>query len=161
HRLSHGACRCRLGDAGPPAGLVLAGLFRQGTQRALGHWHRVLALCRCGVADLVLHLLHHPASRLAMAKTVMTGYGVEHPAPFTGMVPHWLLFGALLAAPASWFVQLCAGYGLTAQACFPRETLLPNGLAISHTVWPGSLALNLGAAAVAVISLLVSLRIWL
>jgi hypothetical protein len=96
-----------------------------------------------------------------MAKTVMTGYGVEHPAPFTGMVPRWLLFGALLAAPAAWLVQLCAGYGLTAQACFPRETLLPNGLAISHTVWPGSLALNLGAAAVAVISLLVSLRIWL
>ena len=96
-----------------------------------------------------------------MAKIVMTGYGVEHPAPFAGMVPRWLLFGALLAAPTAWLVQLFAGYGLTAQACFPRETLLPNGLVISPAVWPGSLALNLGAAAVAGVGLSVSLRIWL
>ena len=96
-----------------------------------------------------------------MAKTIMTGYEVEHPAPFAGAVPRWLLFAVLLAAPVAWFVQLCAGYGLTSQACFPRERLLPAGLAISPAPWPGSLALNLGALAVACIALLVSLWIWL
>ena len=96
-----------------------------------------------------------------MAKTIMTGYEVEHPAPFAGFVPRWVLFAALLAAPTAWFVQLCVGYALTAQACFPRESLFPNGLAISPAVWPGTLALNLGAVVVAAVGLLASLRIWL
>src|SRR5215210_451444 len=96
-----------------------------------------------------------------MAKTIMTGYDVEHPAPFAGAGPRWLLFAALLAAPVAWLVQLCVGYGLTGQACFPRENLLPNGLAISPAVWPGSLALNLGALVVAGLSLVASLLIWL
>ena len=95
-----------------------------------------------------------------MVKTIMTGYQAEHPAPFAGAAPRWLLFSALLAAPIAWFIQLCIGYGLSGQACFPRENLLPNGLAISPAVWPGSLALNLGALAVAAVALLAALWIW-
>jgi|SRR3954447_9228615 hypothetical protein len=96
-----------------------------------------------------------------MSKTIMTGYEMEHPAPFAGAVPQWLLLAALLAAPIAWFVQLCVAYGLTAQACFPRENLLPTGLGISPAVWPGSLALNLGALAVAGLALCAALWIWL
>jgi len=95
-----------------------------------------------------------------MPKMIMTGYEVEHPAPFAGAVPQWLLFAALLAAPVAWFVQLCVGYGLTAQACFPRENLLPTGLGISTAVWPGSLALNLGALVIALLALFAALWIW-
>src|SRR3954451_8894440 len=96
-----------------------------------------------------------------MPETIMTGYEVEHPAPFSGAVPQWLLLAALLAAPVAWFVQLCVGYGLTAQACFPRENLLPTGLGMSPAVWPGSLALNLGALVIAVFALFAALQIWL
>src|SRR5204863_332550 len=91
---------------------------------------------------------------------IMTGYEVEPPAPFAGAVPRWLLFAALLAAPIAWFVQLCVAYGLTAQACFSRENLLPTGLGTSPAVWPGSLALNLGALVVAGLGLFASVGIW-
>jgi hypothetical protein len=95
-----------------------------------------------------------------MAKTIMTGYEVEHPAPFAGAAPSGLLFAALLTPPIAWFLQLCVDYGLTSQACFPREKLLPTGLGISPAVWPGSLALNLAALVVAGLALFASLWIW-
>src|ERR1700686_4794362 len=79
-----------------------------------------------------------------MAKTIMTGYEVEHPAPLAGTVPGWLLFTALVAAPLAWFVQLCVDYGLASQACFPRESPVPTELTVSPAVWPGSLALIIG-----------------
>ncbi|HEX6440664.1 MAG TPA: hypothetical protein VF007_00650 [Stellaceae bacterium] len=56
-----------------------------------------------------------------MAKSILTSYGVEHPAPFAGAVSKWLLFTALLAAPIAWFIQLFVDYGLTSQACFPAR----------------------------------------
>ena len=95
-----------------------------------------------------------------MAKTIMTSYGVEHPAPLAGAVPRWLLFTALLAAPVAWFVQLCVDYGLASQACFPREQPLPDGLAISPAVWPGSLALMIGALVVTCAASGVSFWMW-
>jgi hypothetical protein len=76
-------------------------------------------------------------------------------------VPRWLLFAALLTPPIAWFLQLCVDYGLTSQACFPRENLLPTGLGISPAVLPGSLALNLGALVVAGLALFASLGILL
>ena len=95
-----------------------------------------------------------------MAKTIMTGYDVEHPAPLAGTVPGWLLFMALLAAPLAWFVQLCVDYGLVSQACFPREHPLSNGLQISPAVWPGSLALMAGALIVTCAATAASFWMW-
>lgn len=84
-----------------------------------------------------------------MADTIMTGYGVEHPAPLAGAVPRWLLFAALLAAPIAWFIQLCVDYGLASHACFPREHPLAAGLEVWPQLWPGSVALIIGALVVA------------
>jgi hypothetical protein len=95
-----------------------------------------------------------------MAKGILTSYGVEHPAPFAGTVPGWLLFTALLAAPIAWFVQLSVDYGLTSQACFPREQPLATGLDISPQVWPGSLALIVGALVLALAASAASFWIW-
>src|SRR5260221_2044530 len=95
-----------------------------------------------------------------MAKTIMTGYDVEHPAPLADTVPGWLLFTALLAAPLAWFVQLCVDDGLVSQACFPREQPLPNGLQVSPAVWPGSLALMAGAFIVTCAATAVSFWMW-
>src|ERR1700693_3626334 len=83
-----------------------------------------------------------------MAKTIMTGYGVEHPAPLAGAVPGWLLFTVLPAPPTAWLVQLYVDYGLPSQACFPRDKPLSNGLAVSPAVWTGSLALVIGTLGV-------------
>jgi hypothetical protein len=95
-----------------------------------------------------------------MANTIMTGYGVEHPAPLAGAVPRWLLFTALVAAPIAWFVQLCVDYGLASQACFPREQPLATGLKVSTLVWPGSLALIVGALVIACVGSATSLWMW-
>jgi hypothetical protein len=95
-----------------------------------------------------------------MAKSILTSYGLEHPAPFAGAVPKWLLFTALLAAPIAWFVQLCVDYGLTSQACFPREQPLGPGLKISPQVWPGSLALIIGALVIALAASAAAFWMW-
>ena len=91
----------------------------------------------------------------------MAGYPIEHPAPFAGAVPKWLLFTALLASPIAWFVQLCAGYGLTSAACFPRQYPVADGLSLSPAAWPGSFALNIGCLVVAVAATLLSVWVWL
>jgi hypothetical protein len=95
-----------------------------------------------------------------MAKSILTSYGVEHPAPFAGAVPKWLLFAALLAAPIAWFIEVCAGYGLASQACFPREQPIATGLKISPQVWPGSLALIIGALVIALAASAAAFWIW-
>ena len=95
-----------------------------------------------------------------MAKTIMTGYGVEHPAPLAGAVPGWLLFTVLLAAPIAWLVQLYVDYGLASQACFPRDKPLSNGLAVSPAVWTGSLALVIGTLVVACAAAAASFWMW-
>jgi hypothetical protein len=95
-----------------------------------------------------------------MAKTILSGYGIEHPAPLAGAVPRWLLFTVLLAAPLAWFVQLCVDYGLASNACFPRGNPLPNGLKISPAVWPGSFALIIGALVIALAASGASFWMW-
>ena len=96
-----------------------------------------------------------------MANSILTSYGVEHPAPFAGAVPKWLQFSALLAPPIAWFVELCVDYGLTSQACFPREHLLANGIDISPQVWPGSFALIIGALVIALLASAASFWMWI
>lgn len=95
-----------------------------------------------------------------MANTIMRGYDVEHPEPHPGAASRTLLFTALLGGPIAWMLQLCIGYGLTAQTCFPREAPHPGGLAHLPWVWPTSLALNLLALAVALAATGLSCWIW-
>jgi hypothetical protein len=95
-----------------------------------------------------------------MAKTIMTGYEVEHPAPLAGAVPRWLLVTALLAAPIAWLVQLSVDYGLASHACFPRESPVPTGLTVSPAAWPGSFALIIAALVIACASTGASFWMW-
>lgn len=95
-----------------------------------------------------------------MAKSILATYGVEHPAPFAGAVPKWLLFSALLAAPIAWLIELWIDYGLTSQACFPHEQPIATGLNISPQVWSGSLALIIGALVFALAASAASFWMW-
>ena len=55
-----------------------------------------------------------------MAKDdILSIYGVEPPAPHRARTSLALLFGALLASPLAWSVQLLVNYGLASHACFP------------------------------------------
>ena len=96
-----------------------------------------------------------------MAKTMMAGYDLQHPAPLADRAPKWLLFTALLAPPIAWFIELCTAYGLTSEACFTREVPLPGGLSLLAWVWPLSLGLNLFALALAAIGVAASFWMWL
>ena len=40
-----------------------------------------------------------------------------HGAPHRHRVSPWLIFGAMWAGPAAWFVQLVSAYGLSSNAC--------------------------------------------
>lgn len=94
-----------------------------------------------------------------MAKTtIMTGYDL--PPVSAGRTSRALLFAALLAPPAAWFLQLCVDYGVTSMACFPRQAPLPPGWNRLPEAWSGSLALNLAALAIACIATGVSWWIW-
>ena len=95
-----------------------------------------------------------------MAKTIMTGYDLEHPAPLGDRVPKWLLFTALFGPPAAWFIELCTAYGLTSEACFTREVPLPGGLGVLPWVWPLSLGLNLFALALGFLGAAAAFWMW-
>jgi hypothetical protein len=47
-------------------------------------------------------LSHHPAPQRERASTFASAFG-------------------LLGGPLAWFVQLCAGYGLSSWSCFPKD----------------------------------------
>lgn len=95
-----------------------------------------------------------------MAKEIMPGYGVEHPAPHRGLVSDALLFTALLAAPLAWAAQLLLGYGLSSHACFPRG--LPKAAPGPGWEWlpAGLLAINLAALVIALLATVVSYALW-
>ncbi|MDJ0450749.1 hypothetical protein [Methylocystis sp. JR02] len=96
-----------------------------------------------------------------MAKDdLLSIYGVEPPAPHRARTSLALLFGALLASPLAWSVQLLVNYGLASHACFPsdrpRSSLAPGW----EWVEPVVTALNLLCLAIAVVASLVALSVW-
>jgi hypothetical protein len=96
-----------------------------------------------------------------MAKErILSAYGVMPPAPHSERVSAALLFGALLAPPLAWGVQLIVNYGLASHACFPgdmpRTSLAPGW----EWVAPAIIALNLASLAIAAAASVVSLSIW-
>ncbi len=71
-----------------------------------------------------------------------------------------LAFG-LLAGPAAWFGQLCAGYALTSWPCFPGDHRLPSPVAGFDWTWAATGAVSLVAFIIALSALGVSMRLLL
>jgi hypothetical protein len=91
---------------------------------------------------------------------MLQDYGVEPPAPHSERVSLALLFGALLASPLAWSLQLLVNYGLASHACFPRDR--PRGSLLAGWEWTPSaiIIINLSCLFVAIAASLVSASLW-
>lgn len=80
------------------------------------------------------------------------------PAPAAGRAGIWSLLLILSGAPLAWSVQIAAGYGFAAYACYPkRESLAQPVIAGLHT---GLLVLSVAAIIVALLCALLAYRAW-
>lgn len=50
-----------------------------------------------------------------------TGTQVQHPSPHRGAVSAAVLTFAILAGPLAWALEVLLNYGLSSQACYPRQ----------------------------------------
>jgi hypothetical protein len=83
------------------------------------------------------------------------------PAPLAARVGRWQMAFGIIAGPAAWFIQVCAGEALSSEPCFPdgyRRVLPP---AAFNWTWPALIALMLLCAVVALVAFLVSWRNYL
>lgn len=80
------------------------------------------------------------------------------PAPHAGRVGLWQVAFGIVAGPAAWFIQVCAGEALASEPCFPdghRFLVPPSGLGWT---WPALIALLVVCALVAAAAFIVSWR---
>ncbi len=71
-----------------------------------------------------------------------------------------MAFG-IIAGPAAWLMQVCAGEALASEPCFPdgyRHVMPPAGF---NWTWPALIALMVFCAVMALVAFLVSWRIYL
>ncbi|HEU4376499.1 MAG TPA: hypothetical protein VFS02_23600 [Telluria sp.] len=81
-----------------------------------------------------------------------------HPAPHAGRVSITRLLLLLTGAPVAWAVQIAAGYGAAAYACYPhRDALAAPVLPHLHGLL---IALSVAAIALAALCALLSYRSW-
>lgn len=94
------------------------------------------------------------------SEQLLQAYGVEPPAPNRRRISMAAVSTALLAAPLAWSAQLLVNYGMTSQACFPKEA--PRQFFMPGWEWVGSaiIAINLACLAIAVAATIASFLIW-
>jgi hypothetical protein len=84
--------------------------------------------------------------------------GAAHPAPQAGKVSILRLLLMLAGAPIAWAVQIAAGYGAAAYACYPHRTSL--GASVLPQLHAVLATLSIAAIAVALLCALLSWRSW-
>jgi hypothetical protein len=83
----------------------------------------------------------------------------RHPAPHRERASVAQLTFGLLAGPAAWFGQLCAGFPLSSWPCFPRDQHVLAPLTGYEWTWAAVGIVSLAAVAVSLAAMIVSLRL--
>ena len=82
------------------------------------------------------------------------------PSPYAKRVALWQVAFGIVAGPAAWFVQVCAGEALASEPCFPDgHRYLAPAAGLSWT-WPALIALLVLCALVAFAAFLLAWRVY-
>jgi hypothetical protein len=80
----------------------------------------------------------------------------QHPAPHRNRVASFEAAFGLLGGPVAWFVQLCAGYGMSSWPCFPKDLHRLHPISGYEWTWAATGLVSLASVVVAVAAALVS-----
>ncbi len=83
-----------------------------------------------------------------------------HPAPHAGRVKSLECLFGLVGGPLAWYLQLCAGYALASAPCFSGGSRMPAPLPALQWTWIAMLLATAAALAIALLSLLLSWRMY-
>jgi hypothetical protein len=84
----------------------------------------------------------------------------RHSAPYAGRVKQHESFFSLFGGPLAWYLQLCAGYALASQPCFRDRHRVAVPLPALQWTWTAMVLAMIAAVALALLSLLVSWRVF-
>jgi hypothetical protein len=82
----------------------------------------------------------------------------KHPAPARNKATLWSLWFSLVAPPLAWSAQSIAGYSLSSEACYPRDT--PRTVPVFSGLWDLLVGINGVALVVGVLGMTIAYRNW-
>jgi hypothetical protein len=83
----------------------------------------------------------------------------HHPAPHRERVAAVQIAFGLLAGPAAWFCQLCAGFALSSWPCFPADQPMLAPMRGYGWTWAATGIVSLTAVTISVAAMIVSRRL--